>query len=105
MDLPVGGAFHSPLMADGETAFAPVLEAAPFRDGHILIVSNFTAAPATTAADVMAGLRRQITGNVRWRESVEAMLTFGVDTFVKAGPGKVLSGLVQHCRADRRSRS
>jgi [acyl-carrier-protein] S-malonyltransferase len=97
MDLPVGGAFHSPLMADGETAFAPVLEAAPFRDGRVPVVSNYTAAPARTAEDVKAALRRQITGKVRWRESVEAMLALGVDTFVEVGPGKVLSSLVQRC--------
>jgi [acyl-carrier-protein] S-malonyltransferase len=97
MDLPVGGAFHSPLMADGETAFAPVLEAAPLRDGRVPVVSNYTAAPARTAEDVKAALRRQITGKVRWRESVEAMLALGVDTFVEVGPGKVLSGLVQRC--------
>ncbi len=97
MDLPVGGAFHSPLMADGETAFAPHLEAAPFRDGRIPVVSNYTAAPAQTADNVKAALRRQITGKVRWRESVEAMLALGVDTFVEAGPGKILSGLVQRC--------
>ncbi len=97
MDLPVGGAFHSPLMADGETAFAPHLEAAPFRDGRIPVVSNYTARPARTAEDVKAALRRQITGQVRWRESIEAMLALGVDTFVEAGPGKVLSGLVQRC--------
>jgi [acyl-carrier-protein] S-malonyltransferase len=97
IDLPVGGAFHSPLMADGETAFAPILEAASFRDGRIPVVSNFTATPATAADDVKAALRPQITGKVRWRESVEAMVAFGVDTFVEAGPGKVLSGLVQRC--------
>lgn len=97
MDLPVGGAFHSPLMADGEAAFAPVLEAAPFRDGRIPVISNYTAAPAQTAEDVKAALRRQITGRVRWRESVAAMVALGVDTFVEAGPGKVLSGLVQRC--------
>jgi [acyl-carrier-protein] S-malonyltransferase len=97
MDLPVGGAFHSPLMADGETAFGPILEAALFCDGRVPVVSNYTAAPATAAEDVKAALRRQITGKVRWRESVEAMLAFGVDTFVECGPGKVLSGLVQRC--------
>ena len=101
MDLPVGGAFHSLLMADGEAAFAPLLEAAPFQAGRIPVVSNFTAVPASTAEDVKAALRRQITGQVRWRESVEAMLAFGVDTFVEAGPGKVLSGLVQRCTRGR----
>ena len=97
MDLPVGGAFHSPLMADGEAAFGPVLEAAAFQDGRVPVVSNYTATPATLADDVKSALRPQITGRVRWRESVEAMLAFGVDTFVEVGPGTVLSGLVRRC--------
>jgi [acyl-carrier-protein] S-malonyltransferase len=97
MGLPVGGAFHSPLMADAEGAFAAVLEAATFRDGRVPVVSNLTATPAITACDVKAALHGQMTGKVRWRESIEAMLLFGVDTFVEAGPGKVLSGLVQRC--------
>jgi [acyl-carrier-protein] S-malonyltransferase len=101
MDLPVGGAFHSPLMADGESAFGPVLEAAPFRDGRVPVVSNFTATPAQAAEDVRAALRPQITGKVRWRESVDAMLTLGADTFIEAGPGKVLSGLVGRCTRGR----
>ena len=97
MDLPVGGAFHSPLMADGQVAFAPILESTPFRDGRVPVVSNSTAALAQTAEEIKAGLRSQITGQVRWRETIEAMLAFGVDTFIEAGPGKVLSGLVQRC--------
>jgi [acyl-carrier-protein] S-malonyltransferase len=88
-------------MAEGEAAFGPVLEGAPFRDGRVPVISNSTAAPARTAEDVKAALRPQITGKVRWRESVEAMLAFGVDTFVEAGPGKVLSGLVQRCTRGR----
>ncbi len=97
MDLPVGGAFHSPLMADGEAAFLPELDAAPFRDGRIPVVSNYTAMPAQAAEEVRAALRRQITGRVRWREIIETMVASGVDTFIEAGPGKVLSGLVQRC--------
>jgi [acyl-carrier-protein] S-malonyltransferase len=97
MDLPVGGAFHSPLMADAEEAFAPILDAAPLVDGRVPVVSNFTARPATSAEDVRAALRRQITGRVRWRETVGAMLELGIDTFVEVGPGKVLSGLAQRC--------
>jgi [acyl-carrier-protein] S-malonyltransferase len=97
MDLPVGGAFHSPLMADGQAAFAPILENAPFEDGRVPVVSNFTGGLSRTADEVRAALRPQITGRVRWRESIEAMLAFGVDTFIEAGPGKVLSGLVQRC--------
>ena len=101
MDLPVGGAFHSPLMADGETAFGPALEAAPFRDGRVPVVSNYTATPAQTADEVRAALRPQITAKVRWRESVDAMLALGADTFIEAGPGKVLSGLVGRCTRGR----
>jgi [acyl-carrier-protein] S-malonyltransferase len=97
MDLPVGGAFHSPLMAQGERGFADALETAPFRDGRVPVVSNYTAGLARTADEVRAALRPQITGQVRWRESVDTMLQFGVDTFVEVGPGRVLSGLVGRC--------
>ncbi len=97
IDLPVGGAFHSPLMADAERDFAAVLDAVPFAEARVPVVSNLTAAPATDPATVKDALRRQITGRVLWRQTIEAMLAFGVDTFVEAGPGKVLSGLVQRC--------
>jgi [acyl-carrier-protein] S-malonyltransferase len=97
MDLPVGGAFHSPLMLSGERSFSPSLESAPFKDGRVPVVSNFTADLSQTSDEVRAALRPQITGQVRWRESVDTMLAFGVDTFVEVGPGKVLSGLVARC--------
>jgi [acyl-carrier-protein] S-malonyltransferase len=97
MDLPVGGAFHSPLMADGQAAFAPILESTPFQDGRVPVVSNSTGELSRTAEEIRAALRSQITGQVRWRQSIEAMLAYGVDTFIEAGPGKVLSGLVQRC--------
>jgi [acyl-carrier-protein] S-malonyltransferase len=97
MDLPVGGAFHSPLMARGERGFAGALEAAPFREGRIPVVSNVTAGLSWTVEEVRAALRHQITGQVRWRESVATMLHYGVTTFVEVGPGKVLSGLVSRC--------
>lgn len=101
MDLPVGGAFHSALMADGERAFAPTLDAATFADGRVPLVSNFTATPSTDAETLRTALRRQITGRVRWRESIDAMLAAGADTFVEVGPGKVLSGIVQRCTKGR----
>lgn len=97
MDLPVGGAFHSPLMASGQRGFAEALEAAPFTDGWAPVVSNYTAGRSQTAEEIRAALRPQITGQVRWRESVDTMLAYGVDTFVEVGPGKVLSGLVGRC--------
>jgi [acyl-carrier-protein] S-malonyltransferase len=95
IELPVGGAFHSPLMADAERDFAAVLDAEPFAQAGVPVVSNLTATPACDAATVKDALRRQITGRVLWRQTIDAMLAYGVDTFVEAGPGKVLSGLVQ----------
>lgn len=95
IELAVGGAFHSPLMAEAEREFAAVLDAAPFAEGRLPVVSNLTATAASDAAAVKDALRRQITGRVLWRQTIETMREFGVDTFVEAGPGKVLSGLVQ----------
>jgi [acyl-carrier-protein] S-malonyltransferase len=97
MPLPVGGAFHSALMQDARDAFVPLLDAAPLANPRIPIVPNLTARPTRDAADLKSALRDQITGSVRWRESIGAMLGAGVDTFVEVGPGKVLSGLVQRC--------
>jgi [acyl-carrier-protein] S-malonyltransferase len=97
IELPVGGAFHSPLMADAQRSFAPVLDATPFAGARVPVVPNLTAVPASDPAVIKDALRAQITGRVRWRETIAAMLDFGVDTFVEAGPGKVLSGLVQRC--------
>jgi [acyl-carrier-protein] S-malonyltransferase len=94
MPLPVGGAFHSPLMAAAESAFAETLDATNFAEPTVPLVSNRTAAAARTASEVREGLRGQIVSTVRWRESVERMLGQGVDTFVEVGPGKVLSGII-----------
>ena len=101
MGLPVGGAFHSALMADAERAFAPILDAAPFVARRIPLVSNLTAVPSTDPQTIRAGLRKQMTGRVRWRESIDAMLAAGVDTFVEVGPGTVLSGLVRRCTKEK----
>ncbi len=94
-ELVVGGAFHSPLMAPGEEIFLPVLAAAPFRDARVPVVSNTTARASTDGEALRAALRDQITGSVRWQQSVEAMLADGVDTFVEVGPGRTLLGLVR----------
>jgi [acyl-carrier-protein] S-malonyltransferase len=59
-----------------------------------------TAAPASDPGVIKDVLRRQITGRVRWRESVAAMVAAGVDTFVEVGPGKVLTGLIKRIAPD-----
>src|SRR5512132_151099 len=93
--LNVGGAFHSPLMAPAADTFQPHLAAAPLRDPSIPVVANATAEPVTSAEELRELLARQLTGRVRWTESVRRMVALGVDTFVEVGPGTVLSGLIK----------
>ena len=93
--LNVGGAFHSPLMAPAVEVFEPHLAAAPLRDPAIPVVANATAEPVTDAEELRRLLARQLTGRVRWTESVRRMAALGVDTFIEVGPGTVLSGLIK----------
>jgi len=93
--LNVGGAFHSPLMAPAADTFRSFLAAAPLRDPEIPVISNATAEPVTSAGDLRELLARQLTGPVRWTESVRRLADLGVDTFIEVGPGTVLSGLIK----------
>jgi [acyl-carrier-protein] S-malonyltransferase len=93
--LNVGGAFHSPLMAPAVEVFEPHLAAAPLRDPAIPVVANATAEPVSDADELPRLLARQLTGRVRWTESVRRMAALGVDTFIEVGPGTVLSGLIK----------
>jgi len=103
-ELVVGGAFHSPLMEPAEAQFGPALDAAPLRDARLPVVSNTTAQLTTGAEALRAALRTQITGGVRWHQSMEAMLDAGVDTFVEVGPGRAMLGLVRRIAAKRDAR-
>lgn len=97
--LSVSGAFHSPFMADAADKFAAVLDAVAFSHASVPVYSNVTAT-ATTDPDILkTNLRNQVTGAVRWRETVAAMSAAGIDTVWEVGPGKVLTGLVR--RIDR----
>src|SRR4029453_10603880 len=71
------------------------LAALPLRDLAVPLVSNVDARLVRAAADVRDGLVRQVSGAVRWQESVERLVREGVDTFVEVGPGTVLAGLVK----------
>jgi [acyl-carrier-protein] S-malonyltransferase len=92
--LPVSGAFHSPLMSHAGEELAALIDAAAFAHAQIPVYQNATAAPATEASGIKAALKAQMTGSVRWRESVQAMVRDGAGSFVELGPGKVLCGLV-----------
>jgi [acyl-carrier-protein] S-malonyltransferase len=93
--LPVSGAFHSPLMREAGDEMAELIRSAPFRDAQSPVYQNTTARPATAAADLQSALVAQMTGAVRWSETVQNMVADGTTQFVETGPGKVLAGLVK----------
>ncbi|HKE99671.1 MAG TPA: ACP S-malonyltransferase [Actinomycetes bacterium] len=101
--LNVGGAFHSPLMRPAVEEFTPYLAAAPLAAAAVPVVANATAEPVTDAGDLRELLGRQLTGPVRWVESIRTLVALGVDTFVEVGPGTVLSGLVKRTVKDVRT--
>jgi [acyl-carrier-protein] S-malonyltransferase len=93
--LPVSAPFHCALMKPAQDRLAPDLAALPFPDPSVPLVSNVDAAVVRSGAACRDGLVRQVSGSVRWQESVELLAREGVDTFVEVGPGTVLSGLVR----------
>lgn len=97
--LPVSGPFHSPLMRPAAEAMAAELDAAPLADAALPVIQNVTAEPVRDAATLRANLAAQITGAVRWTESVLAMRDAGVTGLLELGPGGVLTGLAKRiCR-------
>lgn len=97
--LPVSAPFHCPLMQPAADAMAEALANVDIRAPRLPVVANVTAAPTTDPAAIRELLVEQVTGAVRWRESVLAMKAQGVDTLVELGAGKVLTGLAR--RIDR----
>ena len=93
--LPVGGAFHSPLMLPAKKELAEAINAAQFNVPACPVYQNVVAKAVTDAAAIKANLIEQLTGAVRWTQSVQAMIADGATQFTEAGPGKVLQGLVQ----------
>jgi len=93
--LPVSGAFHSPLMAPAADAFSAMLNDVPLAVPRVPVVQNVTATPTTNPDAIRDALARQITGSVRWMQSLCAMRDMGTTRFVEIGPGTVLTGLVQ----------
>jgi [acyl-carrier-protein] S-malonyltransferase len=95
MLLPVSAPFHSALMQPAADVMAEALSKVTIKPPVVPLVSNVTAAPVTEPAQIMRGLVEQVTGTVRWRESVAFMASTGVVQFFEVGSGKVLSGLVK----------
>ena len=92
--LPVGGAFHSPLMEPARAELAEGIEKAVFKTPICPVYQNVTARPSTDPVEIKANLLAQLTSPVRWTQSVENMIADGASSFTELGPGKVLQGLV-----------
>jgi len=92
--LPVGGAFHSPLMAPAKVELAAAVEATVFNTPSCPVYQNFTASAVTDPATIKKNIIDQLTGAVRWTQSVQQMIADGATTFTEVGPGKVLQGLI-----------
>ena len=92
--LPVGGAFHSPLMLPAKEELADAIEATTFNTPLCPVYQNIVAKGVTDPSEVKRNLIDQLTGAVRWAQSVQAMIADGATQFTEVGPGKVLQGLV-----------
>ncbi|MFY7911727.1 MAG: ACP S-malonyltransferase [Emticicia sp.] len=93
--LPVGGAFHSPLMEPAREELAAAIESTTFSTPSCPIYQNVNAQPSSDVTTIKANLIAQLTGPVRWTQSVQNMVADGATKFVECGPGKVLQGLVK----------
>jgi [acyl-carrier-protein] S-malonyltransferase len=92
--LPVGGAFHSPLMAPAREELAAAIQNTHFNEPSCPVYQNVVANAVSDAAVIKQNLIDQLTGAVRWTQSVQAMIADGAIQFTEVGPGKVLQGLV-----------
>lgn len=92
--LPVGGAFHSPLMQPAKEELSEAIEKTNFNTPFCPVYQNVVAKAVTDPAEIKSNLIAQLTGPVRWTQTVEQMIADGATEFTECGPGKVLQGLV-----------
>ncbi len=95
VSLPVSAPFHCAMMAPAADVMAAALGETVMRDAGVPVVCNITASPEQSANQLRSNLVAQVTGRVRWRETMEYMVSNGVTRFVELGTGKVLSGLAK----------
>ncbi|WP_299431466.1 ACP S-malonyltransferase [uncultured Maribacter sp.] len=93
--LPVGGAFHSPLMEPAREELATAIEETTFNTPNCPIYQNVTTTAVTDATEIKKNLISQLTAPVKWTQSVQNMIADGATLFTEIGPGKVLQGLVK----------
>lgn len=95
LKLPVGGAFHSPLMEPAKVELEAAIRATAYSTPVCPVYQNFDAKPHTNPDEIKANSIAQLTGPVRWTQSVQNMIADGADCFKELGPGTVLQGLVK----------
>ena len=95
LPLPVGGAFHSPLMEPAKQELKAAIEKTNFHQSNSHIYQNISAKAVFDREQIKQNLIDQLTGPVRWTQSVQAMIADGAARFTEVGPGKVLQGLIQ----------
>jgi [acyl-carrier-protein] S-malonyltransferase len=95
VSLPVSAPFHCSLMKPAQDRLAADLQALKFQNPNIPVVCNVDATPVTDAERSRDALIRQVTGSVKWEQSVRLLIDQSVQTFVEVGPGKVLWGLMR----------
>ncbi|MDH6251949.1 [acyl-carrier-protein] S-malonyltransferase [Chryseobacterium sp. H1D6B] len=93
--LPVNGAFHSPLMQPAQERLAAAIEQTKFRKATIPVYQNITTTAVTNPDEIKQNLIAQLTGPVKWTQSVQNMIKDGASNFVEVGPGKTLQGLIK----------
>ena len=93
--LPVGGAFHSPLMQPAEEELAKAIEETTFNTPICPVYQNVTTTAITEPAELKKNLIAQLTAPVKWTQSVQNMIADGATEFVEVGPGNTLQGLVK----------
>jgi [acyl-carrier-protein] S-malonyltransferase len=103
--LPVGGAFHSPMMEPAREELAAAIKATTFSKPSCPIYQNVTANAITDESAIKANLISQLTAPVRWTQSVQQMIADGASLFTEVGPGKVLQGLVKKINRESQTQS
>lgn len=100
LPLPVGGAFHSPLMEPARKELAQAIEQTEFHTPVCPVYQNVDALPHTSAAEIKENLLKQLTSPVRWTQTVKNMCQDGAKIFAELGPGSVLEGLIKKCNPE-----
>ncbi|MGN6193487.1 MAG: ACP S-malonyltransferase [Ginsengibacter sp.] len=98
--LPVGGAFHSPLMQPAKEELSEAIETTKFNTPFCPVYQNVVAKAVTDPGEIKANLIAQLTGPVKWTQTIEQMIADGATEFTECGPGKVLQGLVSKINKD-----